>query len=224
MTRDRTASHLQDPPSPARLGTFPRHTYRAGSPVYRSHPVNRGAWWFSSRGGRFDLAVPQGTCYLAEDEVVTLLESWGGIQVVPSYVADSRAVSVVAVEGDRALADLTSNRASSFGMTSEVFTTTDYDLTQLWASELHGAGFDGIRYWARHDLRHDHACLAIFDTAGDHSAAVTADRHYRVASTESVAKRTDLVARLQTETGIAVVPVPPIRQPGGGQASSSTTL
>ena len=49
--------------------------------------------------------------------------------------------------------------------TSEIFTTTDYGLTQLWASAFRLAGCGGIRYRARHDLAHIAACLALFGPA-----------------------------------------------------------
>lgn len=215
MTAARGTPHLQAPPPPARLrGVFPSRAYRAGAVLYRSHPGGRGPWWFScSAEGRFDLAAPLGTCYLAEDELVTLLETWGGLQVVPSYLADTRAVSTVAVARNRGLADLTDNQATGFGVTAEVFTTTDYDLTQLWASALHSAGFSGVRYWARHDLRHGHACVALFDTAGDHTPSARGGGDYQVAGTASVVHRTDLTGRLEAEAGITVLPVPPRRRP-----------
>ncbi|PQP17313.1 hypothetical protein C5613_34670 [Rhodococcus opacus] len=57
------------------------------------------------------------------------------------------------------VADATSNAAIQFGMTSEISTTTDYALTQQWAQALRAAGFDGIRYWARHE-KTPRACRA----------------------------------------------------------------
>ena len=73
--------------------------------------------------GRFDLADTEGTCYTAESEQITLLETWGGMRVIPSTELANRAVSRMQVTTDRILADLTSNTAAQFGVTAEIFTT-----------------------------------------------------------------------------------------------------
>lgn len=102
------------------------------------------------------------------------------------------------------VADLTDNRATSRGVTAEVFTTMDYGLTQLWAAALHTAGLLGVRYWARHDLDHVYACLALFGPAGSPPLETTSATPRRVA----VADDPELVQRLQATTGITVLPVP----------------
>lgn len=137
---------------------------------------------------------------------MTLLETWGGLQVVPRYLAEQRDSSRLRLGRGATVADLTSNRAIQFGITSEIFTTTDYALTQLWASALHQAGFGGIRYWARHDLAHTAACLALFGSADPREPLPGLETE----TTENLLSRGDLLAHIERESGIAVLPVPPI--------------
>nr|WP_296778936.1 RES family NAD+ phosphorylase [Rhodococcus sp. (in: high G+C Gram-positive bacteria)] len=171
MSAPRTALHLLAPSPPDHLrDRFPAFTVQAGTEVFRCHSAARGPLWFANGGhGRFDLADTYGTCYTAESEQITLLETWGGMRVVPSTELTARAVTRLEIVDARPLADLTTNTAAQFGVTAEIFTTGNYQLTQLWASALHGAGFAGIRYWVRHDLAHTYACFALFGTAGSGS-------------------------------------------------------
>lgn len=207
MSAGRAVLHLKAPPPPAQLKAgFPHRDYRAGAELFRSHAHGSGPWWFSSSGkGRFDLAAPKGTCYVAEAEVTTLLETWAGMQVVPGYLVEERDTTRLHLPADVAVADLTSNRAVQFGVTAEIFTTTDYPHTQLWASALSEAGFDGIRYWSRHDLAHTAACLALFGPAGSPKASA-GHKHF---STDHLRDRLDLLDDLERETGISVLAVPP---------------
>ncbi|WP_256895594.1 hypothetical protein [Rhodococcus sp. 1163] len=83
--------------------------------------------WFANGGhGRFDLADPDGTCYTVESEQITLLETWGGMRVVPSTELTARAVTRLEIVDSRSLADLTSNTATQFGVTAENFSTGNY--------------------------------------------------------------------------------------------------
>ncbi len=204
----RAVLHLAPPPPPAHLrGAFPARPIPAGTEVFRSHRHGNGPCWFGHSGaGRFDLANPDGTCYVAESEVVTLLETWGGLQVVPDYLAAERDSSCLRLAADVVVADFTSNLAVQFGITAEVFSTADYPLTQLWAAALRRSGFDGIRYWARHDLAHTAGCLALFGPA-DPAAARSA---FTVVRTDHLTDRPDLTGQLEHETGITVLAVPPI--------------
>ncbi|MCZ4078950.1 hypothetical protein O1W68_13430 [Rhodococcus sp. H36-A4] len=45
----------------------------------------------------------------------------------------ARAVTRLAIVDSRSLADLTSNTAAQFGVTAEIFSTRNYQLTQLRA-------------------------------------------------------------------------------------------
>lgn len=206
MSPARTGLHLASPPPPDRLAAFPHYSYPADVEVFRCHAHGRRARWFSSSGeGRFDLAAPDGTCYAAESAVVALLEAWGGMHIVPDYLAAQRDMSQLRIDDPVPVADMTSNAAIRFGVTAEVFTTGNYPMTQLWAAALHRAGFAGIRYWARHDLAHTAACLALFGPAGD-----VCDTALTVVGTEHLPDRRDLLFDVETETGITVLPVPPI--------------
>ncbi|MDJ0005512.1 RES family NAD+ phosphorylase [Rhodococcus fascians] len=207
MSAERATNHLSEPNPPAQLAGFPTHTYPAGTAFVRSHSSGLGPWWFASNGaGRFDLAGTHGTCYVAEDEVITLLEKFGGMKAVPAYSIEGVSISSVSLLGDLVVADLTSNKGVAYGVTAEIFDTSDYPLTQRWAASLRAAGFAGVRYWTRHDLAHDHRAVAIFDAAG-----VPADPSGRsVRSTDALVDRTDLLERWQKETGVTVLVVPPL--------------
>lgn len=204
----RAVDPLAKPPPPAQLkAAFPSRDYAPGSEVFRSHGHGQEPRWFGCSGaGRFDLAAPDGTCYVAESEVVTLLETWGGLQVVPNYKAAERDSSCLRLDKGATVADLTSNLAIQYGVTSEIFSTTDYGLTQLWASALRQAGFGGIRYWARHDLAHTAACLALFGPADPKKALAG----FEVLNTDHLPNRVDLLDELERQTGMVVLPVPPI--------------
>ena len=205
----RTASPHSSPPDHLR-DRFPAPTLQAGTEVFRCHSATRGPLWFANGGhGRFDLADANGTSYAAESEQITLLETWGGMRVVPSTELTARAVTRLQVTDTRVLADLTSNSAAQFGVTAEIFSTGNYQLTQLWASALRSAGYAGIRYWARHDLAHTHACLALFDAAGAQTSSSDTPGSYTVTETNSLSERPDLIDALQRDTGITVLPVPP---------------
>lgn len=209
MSAPRATSHLSTPPPPDLLrDRFPAATVRAGTRLHRTHGSAFSPWWFGSRGhGRFDLAEPYGTCYTAESEQITLLETWGGIRVVPSTELRGRALSRLELSADRRIADLTSNLAVQFGVTAEIFTTVDYPLTQLWAAALREAGYAGVRYWARHDLTHTHACVALFDAGGDRTDAPgTGD--YTVVRTDKLADRGEVFEELRKRSGITVLAIP----------------
>jgi hypothetical protein len=48
------------------------------------------------------------------------------------------------------------------GLTAEIHSTSDYNLTQGWALAFQEAGYDGIRYKARHDPRGQLVSIALF--------------------------------------------------------------
>ncbi|MDJ0420776.1 MULTISPECIES: RES domain-containing protein [Rhodococcus] len=119
--------------------------------------------------------------------MITLLETWCGIQLIPSPEIAQRVISAVVVNRELHLADATSNAAIGFGMTSEISTTTDYALTQQWPQALHAAGFDGIRYWARDEMTHVHACVALFAPSGDQTSTVAVPSGFTVVGTDTFA-------------------------------------
>lgn len=165
----RASQHLTTPPEPDQLrGQFPHVTVHAGSALFRTHSTKRNPWWFgASLDNRFDLPGPAGTCYVAESELVGLLEAWAGIRIIARADAAGRAISTLSLGRDLIVADATANAAIRFGVTAEISTTVDYTLTQQWAAALQTAGYHGIRYWARNELSHTSASIALFDSAGD---------------------------------------------------------
>ncbi|QBJ98709.1 RES domain-containing protein [Rhodococcus sp. ABRD24] len=176
--------------------------------MYRTHGSKFAPWWFGTGGGRFDLPGPHGTCYTAEAELITLLETWGGIQLIPRPEINKRSISTVAVSRELQVADMTSNAAIQFGMTSEISTTIDYPLTQQWALALRDAGYDGIRYWARHEMAHADACFALFAPGGDQTSAPTAPTDFTVLGSAALSDRPDLWDALQRVAGIEVLDIP----------------
>ncbi len=210
MTSPRASQHLTTPPAPDQLrGHFPQITVRAGAPLFRSHSAKLNPWWFgTSLDNRFDLPGPAGTCYVAESELVGLLEAWAGIRIIARTDAAVRAISTLSVGRDLIVADATANAAIRFGVTAEISTTVNYALTQQWAAALHAAGYHGIRYWARHELSHTSASIALFDSAGDQTDSSLQPTQYRVARTDSLIDRDDLLTDLQVNAGITVMTPP----------------
>jgi hypothetical protein len=141
-----------------------------GAIVHRVTAAGAGPWWFSSDGsGRFDLEPPRGTCYVADDPEVALLEALGPLAsspVLSRSLLDERVLWSLPMPDQRDAADATARGARSYGVTAELSTVAPYDLPQRWARALAGAGFGGLRYRARHDPAGGR-CLALFGSAGE---------------------------------------------------------
>lgn len=166
MSRDRPTQHLGEPPEPHDLKRFPSSRLTPTKPLYRLHRRTRGPWYFSTSGaGRFDLGGPEGTCYAALDPEVAFIEVFHGFRIVPDDELVDMVVSTLTVPATMRLADCTSPKAVGHLVTGEIATTTDYALTQRWADAFRAAGFDGIRYWARHDTGRGRA-VALFGPSG----------------------------------------------------------
>ena len=131
------------------------------------HRARRSAWWFSSDGsGRFDLPIPYGTCYLAEDALAAFLETTRGLTILSEDFLSGRRLFTSELASQLRLADLTAAAAYGYGVTGELSSTSDYMYPQAWARALHAAGFHGIRYHVRHDPRSDLVAVAWFGRAG----------------------------------------------------------
>jgi hypothetical protein len=65
------------------------------------------------------------------------------------------------------LADCTSPRAPTFGVTAAIHSTADYDTTQAWALALRGHGYDGVRYFCGHDPSQREIGVASFRDGGE---------------------------------------------------------
>ena len=159
------------PPGDLDLASFPGRRLDRGTVLFRAHRADRGAWWFCSDGsGRFDLAEPRGTCYLAESAVVAVRERIGVVlgsrPRVPAAVLAGVVVSRLDVADPISVANLRAARASTFGVQNELATLEPYDVPQAWARALDAAGFDGVRYPARFSTGRA-GSVAVFGPGGE---------------------------------------------------------
>lgn len=188
-------SPLARPPSDLR--GFPQYALLPGQVLYRIHKAVHGPWWFSSGTPlRFDLARPKGTCYLAEEALGAFVEAfqdWTG-SILPSAEISVRRISKLTVPSPMRLADCTSARALAFGVTAEIHASPDRTLTQAWAAAFDRAGFDGVRFFVRHDPAQRRVGIALFGPAGEAAWPVQA----------SEAITTELIADVERHFGIRV--------------------
>jgi hypothetical protein len=158
----------------ADLTDFPVRRTAPTATMHRAHLASRGPWWFASGGGRFDLPVPQGTCYLATSALAAVRERLGpvlaGRSTLPAAALDGVVVSRLALglPGQRAplrLANVRVSAAADFGVTRELESMTPYDVPAAWAAALAGVGLDGIWYGPRFSPGTSGA-VALFGRAG----------------------------------------------------------
>jgi hypothetical protein len=93
--------------------------------------------------------------------------------------------------------DTTVRAARGFGVTGELASMVPYDLPQRWAAAFAAAGYQGVRYRIRHDPGGSRA-LALFGAAGE--------RRWPQGRSQQVAG--SLLARLASEAGVRVAPIP----------------
>jgi len=182
---------------PADLAGFPAIILPARRVLYRIHRGDRLPWWFSSDGsGRFDLPEPRGSCYLTEEPLGAFVEVFRDTMIVSQLVVEARRLSRPRVARRVRVADCTSRRARSFGVTAGIHSSPEYRVTQAWASAFTAYGFDGIRYLVSHDPAQRCVGIALFGRSG----AVRG----RAASTVAIPE--DLIRTAADEFGILVVP------------------
>jgi RES domain len=135
-------------------------------PLWRIHAADVAPWFFGvGPDGRFNLAK-SGTCYLAEEPIGAFVEKFGRLLrpggVIPETLVDAQRLS--RLRPSRAeVVDLTDPTVLGLvGLTAEIHSTTDYNLTQGWALAFQEAGYAGIRYKARHDPRGQLISIALF--------------------------------------------------------------
>lgn len=150
------------------LAGFPRRTLRGDRALFRVHRAARGPWWFSSDGsGRFDpVGSDQGACYLAEKPLGAWVEVFRKAMLIAEDDVRARRLFTVALGRELKLADLTSRRALSFGVTAAVGAGESYAPSQRFAADAIAAGFDGVRYLVRHDPAQKLYGVALFGPAG----------------------------------------------------------
>lgn len=170
MTRQRVFQQAPDEQGDYR--DFPRRTIKAGSRWFRQHLAHVQPWWFSSSAdGRFDLAPPYGTCYLAATPQSALRERLGPDLAIHGRVAasliDGRVVSELTLPHRVKAADLESDRASTvYGITGELTVMTPYDVTRAWARVMHRSAFGGVLGRLRFSLGREDVGLGLFGDAG----------------------------------------------------------
>lgn len=163
--RERVA---QGPPR-ASLDGFPAYTVGIEDDLFRAHSASLGAWWFGNDGGgRFDLAAPRGTCYVALDAVSAIRERvgpvLGGSEALPESLLEDVVVSRLRLGEARVVADLQDRSAGDFGVTRELETMVPYAVPQAWARALDDS-FGGVRYGPRFTPG-ECSAVALFDEAG----------------------------------------------------------
>jgi len=167
------------PADPAELSEFPIYAASKGLRVWRVCESGLGPWWFaSSMAGRFDLAGPRGTCYVALDDLGALMEFIGvelNTGIVSRGSLRKRRLWELELPWDCELADLTSRLAARW-ITSEINTVVPYALPQTWAGAFDRLGRSGVRYRARMDPSGP-AALALFGDAGEDTTASRGDEH-----------------------------------------------
>jgi ribosomal protein S18 acetylase RimI-like enzyme len=131
------------------------------------------AWYFNAEetwrftpSGVADL----GACYFAERAIAGLLESYKSVTVVAEQDVARKAHFTAVLETELKLADCCATTALGFGINAEIHSTTDYALTQAWATAFALAGFAGVRYLCRSDPAMDLVGFALFDRAGRSAA------------------------------------------------------
>lgn len=159
----------QRPPR-APLTGFPTVVLGATTEVYRAHLRALGPWWFSSSGdGRFDLAAPRGTCYLADSPLAALRERLGVVlgesPTVPASLLEDADVSTLRLPTDTSLADLQAPRATDYGVTRELETMVPYVVPQAWAAAFAAGEHGGMRYGPRFSTG-PASSYAVFGPAG----------------------------------------------------------
>jgi hypothetical protein len=151
--------------------------------------------------GRFDLAEPEGTCYLATDEISALLEVIGPHLergAISTEFLKARSLRKLRLPDELDLADLTSREAVRFGITAEIGIIVPYGCPQAWATGLRATGSSGVAYWPRHDPSRKVA-VALFGPHGQR-------KPWRKGRETAISP--EMIKRLHTECGIEVIDVP----------------
>lgn len=202
MSRADSAGLRRPPKSPSALEGFPAREFLPTNEIFRVVRPGSGPWWFgSSMQGRFDLPEPDGTCYLATDEVTALLEVLGPDLergAVSSNFLKNRRLRRLRLPREQSLSDLTSREAVRFGITSEIGSIVPYGCPQAWAAALRAAGSPGVVYWARFDPARNEA-VALFGPQGER-------KQWKKGREQAIS--THLIERLHRDCGIEVIDVP----------------
>lgn len=202
MILDETLDGLQAPT--ADLSGFTEHALRKGSFVYRAHPANRRPLWFeSNEHSRFNLPLPNGTCYMSKDpstaiEGMLIGFAGKGRNISEAHV-DGFAVTRMMITRSYRLANISTAKAKSFGVRTELSRSVSmHRTTKLWASSFAAAGFLGISYTHRFSAPGTARAnaIALFGHAGDHK--------YEASPEDARLNARDLAEA----AGFTIVPIP----------------
>lgn len=182
------------PAPPNKLPELPRRTLGT-KPLWRIHAADVVPWFFDiGPDGRFNLAE-SGTCYLAEEPIGAFVEKFGRLLrpggVIPEPLVDAQRLSTLRPPKANVV-DLTDATVLGLiGLTAEIHSTSDYNLTQGWALAFQEAGYDGIRYKARHDPRGALVSIALFGSGkparrGAKTTAIPVDLLHEAAATFAI--------------------------------------
>jgi hypothetical protein len=164
------------PAPPDELPELPS-TKLGAEPLWRIHAADAAPWFFDvGPDSRVNLAE-SGTCYLAEEPIGAFVEKFerllrpGG--AIPEPLVDAQRLSRLHPPKVKVV-DLTDPAILGLiGLTAEIHSTTDYNLTQDWALALQEAGYAGIRYRTRHDPRGQLISIALFGPSKPPKGKVT---------------------------------------------------
>lgn len=190
MTGRQRVSLTFPPAGPAPIPAVARPAEAWRAHIHRPDP-SAGAWWFASGpDGRFNLDAPRGTCYLASDAASALRERLGptlsGVNSVEAADVDPVAVSRLPVPRGRDLADTTAAEAVAVpGLTREICTVVDYELTRAWAAWFDSHHCGGVQYSARHTTALDSLSYALFGKAGTRTTRPHETRQAREVAIEA---------------------------------------
>lgn len=151
---------------------FPLATLRGDREIYRIHQSAKAPWWFSTDGsGRFDpVGTGSGSCYFAQYRLGAWIEVFRKQILLARDEVSGRWLYTLRLARDLKLADITSRRALTFGVTASLGANEDYAASQTFAADALASGFDGIRYLVRHDPAHKLYGYALFGPAGSGAA------------------------------------------------------
>ncbi|HEY5942408.1 MAG TPA: RES family NAD+ phosphorylase [Solirubrobacterales bacterium] len=167
--------------------------------LWRIHAADVAPWFFDvGPDGRFNLAE-SGTCYLSEEPIGAFVEKFGRLLrpggVIPEPLVDAQRISRLRPPKAE-IVDLTDPTVLGLaGLTAEIHSTTDYNLTQGWALAFQEAGYAGIRYKARHDPRGQLVSIALFGSEKPPRSAA-----------KTTAIPVDLIHEASTTFAITVLP------------------
>lgn len=175
--------------------------------LFRAHRVDNEPEWFSVGTWRFDPpagAATFGTCYLGLDPLTALMEVVAELPVVTHELLDRRCLARITVPAGQRLADMSDPRiVGEWGLDRRISVGDDYGVCQRWAHALRLAGFSGVLYEPRHDLRAGRqASVALFGDPGHQPTQMTV--------LEDAPIPDSLIVEAQDVFGLQVLPATPL--------------